>query len=200
MIAPYREAGIVLDIGTGDGRFVFAAAKANPNRFYIGIDANAKPLEKRSIKITRKRAKGGMPNAMFVQAAVEDLPEELDGIASEIYVNFPWGSLLRAVATGDERLLASLRRILVPRGALTVTMGVHRERDRGEFQRLGLGEINAGHIERILVPSYSEAGFRLVGTSELSESDDRERPDSTWARKLSTNKARKTLRLSFLAD
>lgn len=90
MIAPYREAGIVLDIGTGDGRFVFAAAKANPNRFYIGIDANAKPLEKRSIKITRKRAKGGMPNAMFVQAAVEDLPEELDGIASEIYVNFPW--------------------------------------------------------------------------------------------------------------
>jgi 16S rRNA (adenine(1408)-N(1))-methyltransferase len=38
-----------------------------------------------------------------VQAAVEDLPEDLADVADEVHVHFPWGSLLRGVATGDPR-------------------------------------------------------------------------------------------------
>jgi len=57
-LLPSTGEGIVIDIGTGDGRFVSAAARANPNKFFIGIDANTKPLEKPSIKATRKPAKG----------------------------------------------------------------------------------------------------------------------------------------------
>ena len=66
-----------------------ALAKARPDKFIIGIDANAKLLEKLSMKITRKPAKRGLPNAIFVQAAAEDLPEEFEGVASEIFLNFP---------------------------------------------------------------------------------------------------------------
>jgi valyl-tRNA synthetase len=51
--------GVVIDIGTGDGRFVSASARANPNKFYIGVDANTKPLEKPSMKATRKPAATG---------------------------------------------------------------------------------------------------------------------------------------------
>jgi 16S rRNA (adenine(1408)-N(1))-methyltransferase len=69
------------------------------------------------MKATRKPAKGGLSNAMFIQAAIEDLPKELDGVATEIHINFPWGSLLKAGATGDSGILASLRRIAAP-GAL----------------------------------------------------------------------------------
>jgi 16S rRNA (adenine(1408)-N(1))-methyltransferase len=68
----------VIDIGTGDGRFVSVSAKSNPDKFFIGIDANVKPLEKPSMKATRKPSKGGLPNALFVQAAVEELPGELN--------------------------------------------------------------------------------------------------------------------------
>jgi len=57
-LLPSTGEGIVIDIGTGDGRFVSAAARANPNKFFIGIDANTKPLEKPSMKATRKPAKG----------------------------------------------------------------------------------------------------------------------------------------------
>ncbi len=114
----------MIDIGTGDGRFVSAAARANPNKFYIGIDANVKPLEKPSMKATRKPSKGGLPNALFVQAAIEDLPDELDGIADEIHIHFPWGSLLKAVATGDEAVLASLRRISAPECMLEIVIGI----------------------------------------------------------------------------
>jgi tRNA G46 methylase TrmB len=37
--------GIIVDIGTGGGRFVYKRAKENPHRFYIAIDANPKALE-----------------------------------------------------------------------------------------------------------------------------------------------------------
>ena len=79
----------MIDIGTGDGRFVSAMAKRAPNKFFIGIDANVKPLEKPSMKATRKPNKGGLPNVMFVQAAVEALPEEFTGVADEIHIHFP---------------------------------------------------------------------------------------------------------------
>jgi 16S rRNA (adenine(1408)-N(1))-methyltransferase len=81
--------GIVVDIETGDGRFVSVLARQNPRQFYIGIDANAKSLEKISMKATGKPSKGGLPNVLFVQAAVENLPEELNEIADEIHIHFP---------------------------------------------------------------------------------------------------------------
>src|SRR5262245_4483917 len=115
--------GIVIDIGTGDGRFVYQCAQENPRRFYIGIDANARPLEKISEKIYRNPAKGGLPNVLFLQSAIEDLPEELDGVADEVHVHFPWGSLLRVVANGDENGLRNLRRICGPDGLLEIVIG-----------------------------------------------------------------------------
>lgn len=44
----------------------------------IGVDANPRPLGKVSERIHRKPTKGGLPNVLFVQAAIEDLPSELD--------------------------------------------------------------------------------------------------------------------------
>jgi 16S rRNA (adenine(1408)-N(1))-methyltransferase len=63
---------VIVDIGTGDGRFVYQSARENPRKFYIGIDPNVRPLEKISEKIYRKPAKGGATNALFDQAALED--------------------------------------------------------------------------------------------------------------------------------
>ncbi len=79
----------MIDIGTGDGLFVYECAQANPNKFYIGIDANPRPLEKVSEKIHRNPAKGGLPNVLFLQAAIEDLPSELDEVADEYTFTFP---------------------------------------------------------------------------------------------------------------
>ncbi|HCA59524.1 MAG TPA: rRNA methyltransferase, partial [Blastocatellia bacterium] len=92
--------------------------------FVIGIDANAKPLEKPSVRITRKPAKGGLPNAMFIQAAVEDLPSELASVADSVTVNLPWGSLLRAVLLPDSEVLRGIRRLLKPGGELEVVTAI----------------------------------------------------------------------------
>jgi 16S rRNA (adenine(1408)-N(1))-methyltransferase len=95
--------GIVIDLGTGDGRFVSAQAAANPAKFYIGIDANVKPLEKPSMKATRKLTKGGLPNALFIQAAIEDLPAGLDGTADEIHIHFRGGACFELSRLPTER-------------------------------------------------------------------------------------------------
>ena len=173
-------------------------AKLRPDVFFIGMDANAKPLEKPSMKATRKSAKGGLPNAMFAQAAVEDLPEELAGVANEIHINFPWGSLLRAVAVGDAGVLESLRCIARPSAALEILLGVDHERDRAELYRLRVPEIDATFIESVLVPNYQAAGFSLNEFRELA-STEWVKVETSWAKRLSGNESRRVYRLVFQA-
>ena len=173
----------MIDLGTGDGHFVYRSAKENPNRFYIGIDPNPRALEKISEKIHRKPAKGGLPNVLFVQSAVEDLPEELNGVADEVHVHFPWGSLLQAVATGDRAALANLRRICAPHALLEIVIGVDPERDRAEIDRLGLASLSVDFIDSVLSPRYREAGFEVIERGDLSR-DDWARLHTSWAQRL----------------
>jgi 16S rRNA (adenine(1408)-N(1))-methyltransferase len=182
--------GVVIDIGTGDGRFVSAAARANPHKFYIGIDANAKPLEKISMKATRKPSKGGLANVLFVQAAVENLPEELNASADEIHIHFPWGSLLRAVVSGDEKVLESLRRIGAPECVVEIIIGIDDERDKSEIERLELPKLSAGYLTGVLIPKYETAGFKLLESGVLNSSE-WSKLETSWARKLQGGSNRK---------
>jgi 16S rRNA (adenine(1408)-N(1))-methyltransferase len=183
--APTGE-GVVVDIGTGDGRFVYRSAQANPRKFYIGIDANAAPLAKISMKATRKPAKGGLANVLFVQAAIEDLPEELNGSADEIHIHFPWGSLLRAVADGDREALASLKRIAAPECVLEIIIGIDETRDRTEIERLGLPHLSDEYLRKTLIPKYETAGFEILRCGVLKPSE-WSRLETSWARRLQSN-------------
>ena len=182
--------GVVVDIGTGDGRFVSRAARENPRKFYVGIDAVAKPLEKISMKATRKPAKGGLPNALFVQAAVEDLPDELDGTADEIHIHFPWGSLLQAVVLGDESVLHSLRRICAPECRLEIVIGIDPVRDQTEIERLGLPSLTEEYLAGVLIPKYLAVGFELVETGSM-DAGEWPKLETSWARKLRSGDGRK---------
>jgi 16S rRNA (adenine(1408)-N(1))-methyltransferase len=181
--------GVIIDIGTGDGVFVYQCARQNPNKFYIGIDPNIPPLVKISEKIHRKPAKGGAPNLLFVQAAVENLPVELNSIADEVHVHFPWGSLLQAVATGDLSILKNLRRICSDDAMLEVVMAIDPDRDRAEIERLRLPALSVETIDRELIPSYAAAGFEVTERGVFASS---EWPTITtsWAKRLRGNSAR----------
>lgn len=189
----------MIDIGTGDGRFVLAAARANPRKFFVGIDANTKPLEKPSMKATRKPARGGLPNVLFVQASVEDLPDELNGIADEIHIHFPWGSLLRAVAIGDPAVLGSLHRIAAAGCFLELIIGIDPERDRSEIERLGLPVLTDNYLKEFLVPRYKSVGFNPVESGVL-EREQWSRLETSWAKRLGVNDDRRVSFLVFVAN
>lgn len=173
----------MIDIGTGDGVYVYQSACRNPRMFFIGVDASPRPLEKVSEKIHRKPSKGGLPNALFVQAAVEALPAELDGLADEVHVHFPWGSLLRGMAAGDRLVLQNLRRVCSPGALLEVILGLDPERDRTEMERLGLEPLSVAYIDSILTPRYADAGFEVMERGVLPD-EDRQRLQTSWAKRL----------------
>jgi 16S rRNA (adenine(1408)-N(1))-methyltransferase len=186
--------GVVVDIGTGDGRFVYQSARAAPTKFFIGVDANPKALKKISEKIYRKPAKGGLPNVLFVQSAVENLPAELDGVADEIHIHFPWGSLLRAVVAGEPEILRNLRRICAPRCLLEIVIGLDPERDRAEIERLDLPVLSNEYLETVLMDRYHTAGFDVLEKGALSQTD-WSHLQTSWARRLQGNADRAVIYL-----
>jgi 16S rRNA (adenine(1408)-N(1))-methyltransferase len=187
--SPPTGEGVVIDIGTGDGLFVYECARRNPKKFYVGIDANPRPLGKISEKIHRKPSKGGSPNVLFLQAALEDLPAELDGVADEVHVHFPWGSLLQAVATGEGEALLNLRRVCSHGALLEVIIGLDPERDRSEIERLGLPAMSVEYIDSELVPHYRSAGFEILERGLLAPAEWPE-IQTSWAKRLRGNAGR----------
>ncbi|MGH9753794.1 MAG: methyltransferase domain-containing protein [Blastocatellia bacterium] len=181
--SPPTGGGVIIDLGTGDGSFVYQSARRHPDRFYIGIDAQSSALEKVSEKIHRKPAKGGATNVLFIQAAVEDLPPELDGVADEIHAHFPWGSLLRALALGDEMVLRNLRRVCAPDAWLEIVIALDPERDSAEIERLRISPLSLEFLETTLIPRYRAAGFEVVEYGSLPPSE-WPQLQTSWARRL----------------
>jgi 16S rRNA (adenine(1408)-N(1))-methyltransferase len=103
---------VLLDLGTGDGRFVRQMAIAHPHRLCIGVDACRENLWAES--------RTAPPNAIFVIANALALPPELHGVAAQITINFPWGSLLRGLLDGT--LLGELQRVAQPHAALDLRL------------------------------------------------------------------------------
>jgi 16S rRNA (adenine(1408)-N(1))-methyltransferase len=190
--SPRIAGGVIVDIGTGDGRYVYRSARACPDKFYIGVDAQRKALEKVSEKIHRKPERGGLPNVLFVQAPVEELPSELGKVADEIHIHFPWGSLLRAVAVGDKEVLAGLRKIAAPGAWIEVLIGVDEVRDSAEAGRLRLPPLTEEYVRSVLTSRYAMAGFD-VRESGIMAPAQWPHINTTWAKRLQSNSSRRLL-------
>src|SRR5689334_23037761 len=91
---------ILIDLGTGDGRFVRHVATTSPDTFAIGID-----LCRANLHEVARRAPA---NALYLIAGAHALPGALHGLATHLTINFPWGDLLTGLLTHDARLLGSL--------------------------------------------------------------------------------------------
>ena len=127
---------------------------------------------------------------LYLEASAEALPDELHGIAEEIFVLYPWGSLLRRVFAPEKNVLRSLRQICRQDGLLRIVIGIDPGRDQAELERLGL---NIGNdFQSILIPRYEEAGFIFVTDRPLEF-------ETTWEKKLRQNKNRSMSYLTFRA-
>jgi 16S rRNA (adenine(1408)-N(1))-methyltransferase len=166
----------VVDLGTGDGRSVLHAARRDPDAFVIGIDADAVSMREASRKAARGPNKGGVPNAMFVVGSVGSLPVELEAVADEVRVTFPWGSLLRGVLGVDAAVLGGIARIAKVGAEIRALVSV-TERD-------GPG-LNA----QVDPSVYDAHGLRLIEARPATENEIAE-TNSTWAKRLRAGVAR----------
>lgn len=189
----YREVSV--DLGTGDGKFVLRSARANPDRLHVGVDALEAPMAESIRRAAAKPARGGVPNARFVVADALRPPESLAARAALVTVNYPWGSLLRAVAEPEPDGLATIAGLLAPGGRLVALLNASAADDGAYAEKLDLPPLDAEHVERRLVPGWEEAGLavdeaRLLGAGE-------EPPHRTsWGQRLVRGSGRETLLVS----
>jgi 16S rRNA (adenine(1408)-N(1))-methyltransferase len=90
-----------VDLGTGDGKAVLRAARAEPTLLAIGVNADASALRAASWQAARPVARGGVPNACFLAGDAIEALRLLRGQVHEVRSTLPWGSLLRAVLEGE---------------------------------------------------------------------------------------------------
>lgn len=158
--------GILMDIGTGDGRYVQTIARGCPSSLVIGIDTCRENL--------RATSRAAPRNALFVIANALALPRELHGLATRVTINFPWGSLLAALLDGDPALLDGLVALVEPGATLEIRL------NQGALVEAGR-TLEAG-VMRITWMLY-ERGFRTGRPVMLDARALRVYP-TTWARRL----------------
>ena len=155
-------------MGTGDGRFVLDLARANPGAFHIGIDPVAEAMADVSRRAAAKPARGGVDNALFVQASLETLPGGLAGLADAITVNYPWGSLLEAVVLPDEALLTNLAGLAKPNATLDVLINMQPLRAPDYAARLGLADAALTNDIAALKAVYTRAGWAVQAIEDVT--------------------------------
>lgn len=167
-----------MDLGTGDGRFVLHAARAHPDALVIGVDAVAASMVRASRRAAR--ARDGLPHALFVVAAVERLPVELDGIADEIRIHFPWGSLLRGIVRGEPAVLGPVARISRDGTVLRVLWSL-TDRERG----IGLPAFDPVELrDRLDAVGFELEELREATAAEIAATG------SSWAKRLGVGRRR----------
>ncbi len=120
---------ILLDLGTGDGRYVQALASQHPDWFVIGVDACRENLHERSHSALR--------NLLFLIAEAQHLPRELSASVHCLVINFPWGSLLEGLVAGDPSLMSALASVAAPGASLEVRLNAGAEQTCRSLSRWG---------------------------------------------------------------
>jgi 16S rRNA (adenine(1408)-N(1))-methyltransferase len=163
-LAEYKQT--LLDLGTGDGRYVRSMAEQQPNRFFIGIDACRENL--------RANSRTKLPNALFVIANAQALPQGLNGLAAYITINYPWGSLLDSLLRDADPLVSRLSSVTLPFASLDIRLNAEALLTAGWTLDSG-----AHQIERVMNAKV----LRSFPT--------------TWAKRLAFGRDPRAIHLSF---
>ena len=162
---------IIIDLGTGNGKFVYEQAINNSDNFYIGMD----PIADNIIDYYKKKKKSfkryNLDNTMFLISAIENIPKELFDTVDEIYVNFPWGSLLEGIVKGDHTILKNIFLIGKSNAFIHFTFTYSSIYEAGEIERRGLPELSIEYINTILRNKFMEAGLDIVDYGLLDENN-----------------------------
>ncbi len=161
---------ILLDLGTGDGRFAHDYALRHLDWFVIGLDACRENLHEHS------QAMQG--NLLFIIAEAQRLPWELTGLVSRLVINFPWGSLLDGLLSGDSSLMHGLVLTSAPNASLDVRLNAGALMEAGRALEAGANQVRS---------SLSRAGWMVDAPEAMGTSALRTLP-STWARRLAVGR------------
>ena len=186
---------VTVDIGTGDGKRLYRTAKAHPEILFIGIDPVRENMLETAQKISKKTAKGGLNNLLLVIGAVETLPPELSGIANEVTVYFPWGSLLESVVKPIPASIAQIQMIARQNASFTFITTYHDSYEGAEIEKRQLPELSYAFFNGDYREIMQSLGFLISDIQSLS-AEDVMQLGTQWAKRLSSGRARSYFQIS----
>jgi 16S rRNA (adenine(1408)-N(1))-methyltransferase len=165
---------VTIDVGTGDGRAVLAAAAAEPTTLVLGLDADAASMVEASRRAARPFRRGGLPNARFIVATAEHPPEPLRAAGHLVTVRFPWGSLLRGCLGLDVSVAAGVGELVTIGGTLELTLApaLHDGLDRLP--------VEPDEVDAAAAGAFGPIGLQLVEARPATEVE----IGTTWGRRL----------------
>ena len=190
------HSGVSIDVGTGEGKYILDAGRAEPERLCIGIDAVADNLVKSARSAAANPKKAGLPNVLFVRGAAERLPGPFEALADRLSVHYPWGSLMRIVSEPALDHLKCLRAVCKTGAEVSILLNYSVFEDRDYLERLGMADIVDPAENPALIETYSAAGFK-VSERHLIHGDPPVR--TSWGRHLVRGSARATLVITATA-
>lgn len=190
LAAGYRE--LLIDLGTGDGRFALELARRRPDALVVGIDPVAEAMAELAGRARRKR--GQQPNLLYVVGSAELPPLELTGRADELHIILPWGSLMRGLILGESGVLTGIATFCRPGASITALLNTRIYAEPVPLEARDLPELTPKYVRRDLEPHLAAAGLELSHAGQLPPERLLELP-STWAKRLSHRNPPPTLEL-----
>ncbi|MGB4645195.1 MAG: hypothetical protein WBH76_04790 [Dictyoglomaceae bacterium] len=180
---------IVMDIGTGEGEFIYGQARRNPETLYIGLDSCADRMVRVSLKAGKKTTKGGLKNVLFVVDDAMAISDDLAFTADNIFIHFPWGSLRDGIIKGDARLLQNLVKVSKADASLEIYITYCRKYEENEMISRNLPELSMHYLREVLKERFHCAGIQVTEISAM-DNEALKSLQTKWAKKLAYGKAR----------
>lgn len=169
---------VLLDLGTGDGRYVRRWAERQPDWFAIGVDASRENL--------REHSRARLSNMLFIISGAQVMPRELAGTASRLTINFPWGSLLDGLLVADSAVIDGIAALARRGAALELCLNAGALAELGRTLDAGADLIR----ENLIRSGWLVDAPRMLDVAAL-----RALP-STWARRIAVGRDPRALMLS----
>ena len=193
LAAKYNK--IHVDLGTGDGRFVYESALRDQSTLFVGVDPVEKQLREYSVKSVRKK----LNNAVFLVSSLENLPITMTEIADKVSIILPWGSLLGQIVNPSQEAVNKLSALLKPSGELEIILGYSPDLEPSESDRLELPDLSQEYVENVIVRAFEtpSAGMKK-DMLEIFPKEKLTDIGSNWAKKLAFGKPRQIYRLTLI--
>lgn len=184
-----RYKSTIVDIGTGDGQFVYRLGKRNSENLYIGLDSSAEGMFDYAAKSNSKPSKGGLQNVLYVVANAEELPNEMAESADKIYINLPWGSLRDGIIKGEESILRNLKGISKKGSNIEICTAYSELYEKNEIYERQLPELSYEYINIVLKEKYKANNLDICSV-KLLNNDTLKKLETKWAKKLAFGRER----------
>jgi 16S rRNA (adenine(1408)-N(1))-methyltransferase len=188
---------VFLDIGAGSGKFIYRMAKNHPEDYFIGLETSHDSVLDYARRIEKKPSRGGLSNIIYVIGSIESPPVELRGIADEIFINYPWTKLLKALVIGEENVLSRISSLFLDKGVLNTTLCYDKRYEPRFVSEHDLPDLSEEYIRTKMARSYKAQGFELESVDALSV-DEMKDGMSRWGKKLAFSRDRTAWRIRFV--